>query len=602
MHILDMDIYKILTAEVNDALNALYGKVFCGELSFQKTRKEFEGEVSLVVFQFLKLSGKNPVETASEIALYLETNSQAISKVQVVKGFLNFSLKASIWAAYFQSFQSDDLHAFAKPSSSGESIMIEYPSPNTNKPLHLGHLRNIFIGSSVKKILEACGHEVIHTCLYNDRGTNISKTILSWKKWGGGSTPESTGKKGDHFVGDLYVLFAKKFKEEQEELIKSGLSAEEANTRSAMLAEVNALTISWEEGNHEVMALWKMMNDWVYKGFETTFQALGMKPKKYYYESEVFQLGRETVQEGLQKGVFFKKADGSVWVDLKSENLEEKLILRSNGTSVYITQDIAIANEKEKDFKISRSLYVVGNEQDYHFKVLFLILSKLGRSYAEQLVHLSYGMVELPEGKMKSREGNVVDADEIIEEMERTAREATVQLGKTEGFSEKELTELYSILGMGALRFFILKVDPKKKMLFNPKESIDFNGHTGPFIQYTHARIQSILRKSGKSVEEIKVWEKGSSYILQKAEIELIQQLGEFPEVIREAAVGYSPALISNYVYELSKAFNYFYHALSVLSAEGEEQKNFRLALTYACGRTIRQGMDLLCIVVPDRM
>lgn len=597
-----MDIISKLSEAVRKALNELYGKEFAGEIVFNKTRKEFEGEITLVTFPFLKLSGKKPEETGADIGMHLEKGSGLVKKHNIVKGFLNLSLSDAVWNELFKEMLADDQYAFEKENSSGQSVMIEYPSPNTNKPLHLGHLRNIFLGSSVAGILKARGHKVIHSCLYNDRGTNISKSMLAWQMFGNGATPESTNTKGDHLVGDFYVKYSNAYKQEIEELRKSGLSEEEAEKRSALAKKVADLTVAWEQNDPEVRKLWKTMNDWFYTGVDHTYKMLGVKTDKNYYESDVYDLGKETVKEGLEKGVFYRKEDGSVWIDLTADGLDHKLVLRSNGTTVYITQDIATANEKERDFKMDRSIYVVGNEQDYHFKVLFLILKKLGRKYADNCFHLSYGMVELPTGKMKSREGTVVDADDLIAEMIETAHTTTRELGKTDGLNETEAAQLYRTIGLGALKYFIIKVDPKKKMLFDPKESIDFNGHTGPFIQYTHARIQSVLRKSGSTAEQIKTKGIDPQYALHTKETELIHLLSDFGNCIKEAEASYNPSVIANYAYELAKGYNQFYHELSVLSAENEAQKQFRVQLSFKCALAIRQCMGLLCIEVPDRM
>ena len=597
-----MDILQHFTEAIKKGLTELYTNNYTGEISFQKTRKEFEGEVTLVVFPLLKASGKNPEVTANDIGTYLQTKTNLIKGFNVVKGFLNLSVADTVWINYFSATLLDDTYAFENVDSSGLSVMIEYPSPNTNKPLHLGHLRNIFLGSSLAEILKARGHKVIHACLYNDRGTNISKSMLAWKLWGNGATPESTGKHGDYFVGDFYVQYSNAYKKEIEELKQKGLSEEEADKQSTLAKQVNDLTVAWEHNDAEVRSLWKTMNGWVYQGFDITYNLLGIKADKNYYESDVFDLGKETVKEGLAKGIFYQKEDSSVWIDLTADGLDHKLVLRSNGTSVYITQDIATANEKDRDFKLDKSIYVVGNEQDYHFKVLFLILKKLGRTYADNLYHLSYGMVELPTGKMKSREGTVVDAYDLIFEMITTANQTTRELGKTEGLTESEANHLYKILGLGALRYFILKVDPKKKMLFDPAESIDFNGHTGPFIQYTHARIQSVIRKAKLSADEIKASTIAANYALHQKEVELIYLLSDFKKVITEAEAAYNPALIANYVYELAKAYNSFYHELSVLNADNEPQKLFRIQLSYKCALVVKQAMQLLCIEVPERM
>ena len=597
-----MDILQEFTEAVKKALSALYTTNYIGEIAFQKTRKEFEGEVTLVVFPLLKTSGKSPEITGNDIGMYLQQNTALIKGFNVVKGFLNLRVADKIWTHYFFDILSKDAYALEEPCSSGSSVMIEYPSPNTNKPLHLGHLRNIFLGSSLAEILKARGHKVVHACLYNDRGTNISKSMLAWKLFGAGATPTSTGKKGDKLVGDFYVEYSSAYKKEIEALKQKGLSEEEADKSSVLAKQVNELTVAWENNDAEVRELWKTMNGWVYEGFDKTYRVLGIQADKNYYESDVFNLGKQTVFEGLEKGIFYQKEDGSVWIDLTADGLDHKLVLRSNGTSVYITQDIATANEKDRDFKIDRSIYVVGNEQDYHFKVLFLILKKLGRKYADNLYHLSYGMVELPSGKMKSREGTVVDADDLIAGMIETARETTIELGKTEGLTACEASDLFKMLGLGALRYFILKVDPKKKMLFDPAESIDFNGNTGPFIQYSHARIQSVIRKSKLSAEEIKTIAFSSEYALHQKEIDLIYLLYDFKAIIKESEAIYNPALVANYVYEIAKHYNQFYHELSVLNAESEAQKMFRIQLSYKCALVIKQAMQLLCVEVPDRM
>jgi arginyl-tRNA synthetase len=596
-----MDILRQFTEAIKKALSELYSN-HSGEISFQKTRKEFEGEVTLVVFPLLKTSGKNPEVTANEIGTYLQTKTNLVKGFNVVKGFLNLSVADNVWISYFSAALPDDSYAYESAGSSGLSVMIEYPSPNTNKPLHLGHLRNIFLGASLAEILKACGHKVVHACLYNDRGTNISKSMLAWRLFGNGATPESTNKKGDKLVGDFYVQYSNAYKKEIEELKQKGLSEEEADKQSALAKQVNDLTVAWENNDAEVRSLWKTMNSWVYEGFDKTYHTLGIRTDKNYFESDVYNLGKQTVLEGLEKGIFYQKEDSSVWIDLTADGLDHKLVLRSNGTSVYITQDIATANEKDRDFKLDKSIYVVGNEQDYHFKVLFLILKKLGRTYADNLYHLSYGMVELPTGKMKSREGTVVDADDLIEGMIDTARETTTELGKTEGLTESEANHLYKILGLGALRYFILKVDPKKKMLFDPAESIDFNGHTGPFIQYTHARIQSVIRKSKLSATDIKATIVAADYALHQKEIELIYLLSDFKKIIKEAESAYNPALVANYIYEVAKGYNSFYHELSVLNADNEQQKLFRIQLSYKCALVIKQAMQLLCVEVPERM
>jgi arginyl-tRNA synthetase len=595
---------KILKEKVALALKDLYGAEFPdNQIVFQKTRPEFGGQFTLVTFPFIKTSKKSPELTGEEIGKWMMEKGEVVSAFNVIKGFLNFSLGNAFWLQYFDEVLHNESFGSKAADSESKSIMIEYPSPNTNKPLHLGHLRNIFLGSSVAEILKANGNKVIHTCLYNDRGTNISKSMLAWKLFGNGETPESSGKKGDHLVGEYYVKFSEAYKNEIGELISSGLSKEDAEKKSMLTQQVNEMTIAWEKGDKEVRELWKMMNSWVYEGFEETYSLLGIQPEKFYYESDVYDLGKETVQEGLEKGIFYKKDDGSVWIDLTADGLDHKLVLRSNGTSVYITQDIATANEKERDYKIDQSIYVVGNEQDYHFKVLFLILKKLGRTYADNLFHLSYGMVELPSGKMKSREGTVVDADDLVEEVMDKAEAATKELGKIEGFSEEEAKTLYKTIGLGALKYFILKVDPKKKMLFNPAESVDMNGNTGPFIQYTHARIRSLVRKSEKNEQWFLSLDlKNSSVAVNAEEIELLRMMHEFPWIIAEAGSTYNPALVANFVYELAKKYNRFFHDHSVLNEPDKTISDYRLALSWKTGLVIKKAMKLLGIDVPERM
>ena len=591
-----VQIEELIKNAIAVVINTAYNRqVQTSEILLQKTRKEFEGDYTLVVFPYTVYSKISPELTAQQIGNMLCEKLEEINSFNVVKGFLNLSISDDYWINFFSGIEKGN-YGYGTADTK-ETIVIEYPSPNTNKPLHLGHLRNIFLGFSVSEILKANGHSVIHTCLYNDRGTNISKSMLAWKRFGNGQTPESTGMKGDKFVGEYYVKFSEAYKKEIRELMESGLNEEEAAKQSKLNAAVNELTVKWEEGDKEVRSLWRMMNGWVYEGFNQTYRMLNIKPDKSYYESDVYNLGKETVKEGLTKGVFYQKEDGSVWIDLTGEGLDHKLVLRSNGTTVYITQDIAIANEKDKDFQYNRSIYVVGNEQEYHFKVLFLILKKLGRKWADNLYHLSYGMVELPSGKMKSREGTVVDADELLTEMVDTAGQTTQELGKIEGFSEQEAQELYKTIGFGALKYFILKVDPKKKMLFNPKESIDFNGNTGPFIQYTYARIQSILRKAGKINLKFE-----SMVEIDRKEKEVIKLIYDFPGLLKEAGENYNPALVANYVYELSKSYNQFYHENPVLKEENENIKIFRLNLSEITGSIIKSSMKLLGIEVPERM
>jgi arginyl-tRNA synthetase len=597
-----MNAEDILRENVSAALKVLFNAEFPGsQIVFQKTRAEFKGEFTVVTFPFIKAAGKSPEQTGEALGKWLKENSEIVDDYNVIKGFLNLSLSDNFWMLFFKYALKHENFGSTAAGADSKSIMIEYPSPNTNKPLHLGHLRNIFLGASVSEILKASGNKVIHTCLYNDRGTNISKSMLAWKLFGNGETPQTTNKKPDHFVGEYYVKFSNAYKEEIAKLVESGLTKEEAEKKSSLNQQVNEMTVAWENGDKEVRELWSKMNGWVYEGFSETYKTLGIQPEKFYYESDVYNLGKETVAEGLEKGVFFKKDDGSIWIDLTADGLDEKVVLRSNGTTVYITQDIAIANEKERDYKIDKSIYVVGNEQDYHFKVLFLILKKLGRPYADNLFHLSYGMVELPTGKMKSREGTVVDADDLVAEVISKAEEKTKEQGKIEGISEEEAQKLFKVLGLGALKYFILKVDPKKKMLFNPDESVDLQGHTGPFIQYSHARIRSVLRKSGKNENELSHFEIKEMNFNQR-EKEILRTLHDFSLVIQEAANTYSPALISNFVYELAKQFNQFWHDHSILNETDESIREFRIRLSWKTGMVIKQAMSLLCIEVPERM
>jgi arginyl-tRNA synthetase len=700
-----MNAENILREKVLLALTELYGANFnASQVAFQKTKPEFTGDFTLVTFPFVKTSGKSPEQTGEEIGKWLQEHADVISNFNVIKGFLNLSLSDKFWLSFFSSSLQQKNFGIKEVGADAKSIMIEYPSPNTNKPLHLGHLRNIFLGSSVSELLKAGGNHVIHSCLYNDRGTNICKSMLAWKKWGNGATPQKEGKKGDHLVGHFYVLFdielkkqlkpmlasvyeqqdfslfsdeekeklsalipkrkmlldvlskdsasfspsdistfetalvelaesakdgKKKFKDlgkelekfekpnaAQKEVLKKikALSGTEgkieeiedavkeiAQRKTPIMQEVHKMLEAWEAGDKETVALWEMMNDWVYKGFDATYKTLGIKPEKFYYESDVYKLGKETVAEGLEKAVFYKKEDGSVWIDLTADGLDHKVVLRSNGTSVYITQDIAVANEKEREYRIDKSIYVVGNEQDYHFKVLFLILKKLGRSYADNLFHLSYGMVELPSGKMKSREGTVVDADDLVAEVIEKAEQITREQGKIEHLKEEEKQQLFSTLGLGALKYFILKVDPKKKMLFNPEESVDLHGNTGPFIQYSHARIRSMITNSGVSESEF-AKEFTTDIVMNKEEKELIRLFHEFPIIVQEAGQSYSPALVANFAYETARHFNQFYHEHPVLKAPDEKTRDFRLRLSWKTGLIIKSAMKLLGIEVPERM
>ncbi|MDI1355856.1 MAG: arginine--tRNA ligase [bacterium] len=592
---------KLLFDLVQTALTELYG-LTSKNITFQKTRKEFEGDFTLVTFPFTKDTKKAPELVGKELGEWLLKNNTSISNYNVVKGFLNISLNDAFWLNYFNTVKTNTALGHKLASSSGKTIMLEYSSPNTNKPLHLGHVRNNLLGYSVAQILKANGHKVIKTNIINDRGIHICKSMLAWQKFGKGETPESTGMKGDHLVGKYYVEFDKAYKKQVAELVAKGETKDEAEKNAPLMHEAQEMLRQWEAGNAEVKNLWKTMNSWVYAGFDVTYKNLGVDFDKLYYESDTYILGKEAVQQGLEKGVFYKKENGSVAIDLSQEGLDEKIVLRADGTSVYITQDLGTAIERFKEFPdLQELIYTVGNEQDYHFKVLFKILEKLGYAWAKECSHLSYGMVELPEGKMKSREGTVVDADELLQEMFDTAEATTKELGKVEGFSEEELIELYRMVSLGALKYFILKVDPKKKMMFDPKESIDFNGHTGPFIQYTHARIKSVLRKAetlgmgtGANTDSLTT--------ITPVEKEMVISLYDFAGVLEEAGKTHSPALIANYVYELTKLYNRFYHEYSILKEENQAIRNFRLQVSKACAQMLSNCMDLLGIKVPERM
>ncbi|PBQ33432.1 arginine--tRNA ligase [Sphingobacteriaceae bacterium] len=565
---------------------------------FQKTRKEFEGDFTLVTFPYTKDTKKSPEQLGSEIGEALVKSNPTFSAFNVVKGFLNISLSGKFWMDYFNAVKNLKTIGLKKENSTGKTVMLEYSSPNTNKPLHLGHIRNNLLGYSVAQILKANGHKVIKTNIINDRGIHICKSMLAWQKFGKGETPETAGMKGDHLVGKYYVEFDKAYKKQINDLVSDGATKEEAEKNAPLMLEAQDMLRKWEAGDKEVVGLWKTMNDWVYKGFDETYKILGVDFDTLYYESNTYLLGKEIVQEGLSKGVFYKKENGSVAIDLTAEKLDEKIVLRSDGTSVYITQDLGTAIERFKTYPdLQQMIYTVGNEQDYHFKVLFKILEKLGYDWAKECYHLSYGMVELPEGKMKSREGTVVDADELLQEMYETAENTTKELGKVEGFSEEELKELYRTISLGALKYFMLKVDPKKKMLFDPKESIDFNGHTGPFMQYTHARIKSILRKA-----EMDFTSDNSEVEMNALEKELIKNIYDFDLIVEEAGKTLSPALVANYIYELTKLFNRFYHEFSILKEENLDIKKFRLQLAQLSAQAIHNAMELLGIRVPERM
>lgn len=577
------------------AVKTLYNAdVDASAISLQQTRKEFEGQVTVVTFPFTRVSRKSPEQTGTEIGEFLQKELKEVSGFNVIKGFLNISISDAYWLdqLYDQILTTD----YTSPKPNGKKVMVEYSSPNTNKPLHLGHVRNNLLGYAIANILEAAGYEVIKANLVNDRGIHICKSMLAWQKFGDGETPESSGLKGDHLVGKYYVIFDKQYKSQIHELMSAGQTEEEAKKNAPLIIEAQQMLQKWEAGDAEVIDLWKTMNSWVYAGFEETYKKLGVDFDKYYYESNTYLLGKDIVEEGLEKGVFFQKEDNSVWIDLTEDGLDQKLVRRSDGTSVYITQDLGTAQLKYNDFHMDQSLYVVGNEQDYHFKVLFLILQKLGKTWAQGLYHLSYGMVDLPSGKMKSREGTVVDADDLISEMEQTAKQVTESLGKVEGFGEEEKLQLYHTIGMGALKYFLLKVEPKKRLLFDPNESIDFQGHTGPFIQYTHARIKSVISRAGF------VNDRTAISVLDPVERDLIIVLTQYPETIDAAARDYNPAAIANYVYELAKAYNKFYHEKSILQAEDEASKQFRLQLSAASAKIINGGMKLLGIDVPERM
>ncbi len=566
-------------------------------LEFQATRKEFKGQFTLVVFPMVKVMKKSPEMAGQEIGEYLVSELDEVSGYNVVKGFLNLEISSEYWSKLFVNQIFTDNYGVVSEGDRKQSVMVEYSSPNTNKPLHLGHIRNNLLGFSMSQILEAAGNNVIKVQIINDRGIHICKSMLAWKLFGEGETPESSGLKGDKLVGKYYVAFDAAYKVEINQLVKDGMDAKEAEKKAPLMIQAQEMLRAWENGDKEVVDLWKTMNGWVYDGFNQTYDSLGVSFDKNYYESDTYILGKQDVEKGLEAGVFYKKEDGSVWIDLTAEGLDEKLVLRSDGTSVYMTQDIGTAIQRFKDFDISGLTYVVGNEQDYHFKVLFLILAKLGYEWADKLYHLSYGMVDLPSGKMKSREGTVVDADDLMDEMYQTAKSISEELGKQEGYSEEEKETLYHTIGMGALKYFMLKVDPRKRMMFNPAESIDFNGNTGPFIQYTHARIQSLERKGAEylSVDT-------SGYTYSESECELIVSLSKFPEIIQQAAAQYSPAVIANYIYDLVKDYNGFYQNHSILNADSEVQIAARLKLSVAVRRTVNIGMGLLGIDSPERM
>lgn len=592
-----MNIKTIIEKEVINGLKSIYD-VNVQSIEFQDTRKDFEGDITIVIFALLKIVKGNPVEIGTKIGNYLKDNVEEVSDFNVVKGFLNLVLSENFYIKAVNEIFTDQNFGIVPTDRLEKAVMVEFSSPNTNKPLHLGHIRNNLLGYSVSNIISASGKKVYKTQIINDRGIHICKSMLAWQKYGMGETPESSGLKGDKLVGNYYVRFDREYKTEIKQLEANGLTKEEAKNQAPSLLEAQEMLVKWEAGDKDVIALWKKMNQWVYDGFEKTYKALGVSFDNNYYESNTYLLGKDIVFEGIEKGVFFKKEDGSVWIDLTDEGLDEKIVLRSDGTAVYMTQDIGTAIQRIKDHPdIGGMVYTVGNEQDYHFKVLFLILNKLGFPWAKNLHHLSYGMVDLPEGKMKSREGTVVDADDLMKEMSETAKEISQELGKLEGYSEKEKEKLYNTIGLGALKYYILKVDPKKRILFDPKESIDFNGNTGPFIQYTYARIQSILRKAdfdfNREIKDID---------LHTKEKELIKQLLNFPEVVQNAAQNLSPAFIANYTYDLVKDYNSFYQSVPILGADKENEKVFRVQLSKKVGDIIKQSFKLLGINVPERM
>ena len=591
-----MNIEKTIQNHITAALKAEFD-VEENNISLQPTKKDFEGSHTFVVFPYIKALRKSPVELGNAIGNYLVANSGVVSAFNVVQGFLNLSIADSAWIDLFTGIFKDK--TFGQLSDKNETVMVEYSSPNTNKPLHLGHLRNNFLGFSVAQILSANGFKVVKTNLVNDRGIHICKSMLAYQKFGNGETPESSGLKGDHLVGKYYVEFDKHYKVEIKDLEEKGLSEDDAKKQAPLLLEAQEMLLKWENNDPETIALWEKMNEWVFAGFNQTYEKMGVSFDKIYRESNTYLLGKKFVEEGLKSGVFFQKEDNSIWIDLTDEGLDQKLVLRKDGTSVYITQDLGTAELKYNDFKMSKSVYVVGNEQDYHFEVLFKIIKKLGRPYGEGNFHLSYGMVDLPSGKMKSREGTVVDADDLMQEMTDTARERTLELGKTEGFSDAEANELYDTLAMGALKYFLLKVDPKKRMLFNPEESIDFQGHTGPFIQYTHARICSILRKAHAQG----IIGKTTDYpILQESEQEVIYLLSQYPQILADAGRELSPALISLFAYDLAKAYNRFYNEVNIFNEPNKDAQQFRVAFSGVVGETIQKAMSLLGIKVPSRM
>ena len=598
-----MNIEALISKAAGEAVKALYGMDATEKmLQLQKTRSEFEGNLTLVVFPFVKAAKKSPEQTAQEIGDYLVSHCAAVEKYNVVKGFLNLSIGNAAWLQLLEVIDGDERFGMKQATAESPLVMIEYSSPNTNKPLHLGHVRNNLLGWSLAQIMEANGNKVVKTNIVNDRGIHICKSMLAWQKWGNGETPESSGKKGDHLIGDYYVAFDKHYRDEIKELVAQGMDEEKAKQEAPLIKEAHAMLVKWEQGDPEVRALWEKMNNWVYAGFDETYQKMGVSFDKIYYESQTYLKGKAKVEEGLAKGLFERHDDGSVWADLTNEGLDQKLLLRSDGTSVYMTQDIGTAEMRFQDYPIDKMIYVVGNEQNYHFQVLSILLDRLGFKWGKELTHFSYGMVELPNGKMKSREGTVVDADDLMALMVEDAYKTSMELGKFDDMTEEERREIARIVGMGALKYFILKVDARKNMLFNPEESIDFNGNTGPFIQYTYARIRSILRKA----ENTQTAPTSSLFTLHSSlnmkEIELIQKMNEFGAAVEQAGKDYSPSGIANYCYELTKVFNQFYHDYSILNEPDEQKKAVRLVLARNVAKIIKNGMSLLGIEVPERM
>ena len=591
-----MNIDSIIAQGVADAVKALYGQDVTPEsVSVQATKKKFEGNLTVVVFPYVKAARKAPEAVASEIGQWMTENLDAVSAFNVVKGFLNLSVAPQYWTRLLAAIDSDENYGITAPTDKSPLVMVEYSSPNTNKPLHLGHVRNNLLGFSLASILEANGNRVVKTNIVNDRGIHICKSMLAWQKWGGGITPETAGKKGDHLIGDFYVTFDKHFREEVKQLMEQGMSEDEAKEASPLMQEAREMLRRWEAGDEEVRKLWAMMNQWVYKGFDETYRRMGVSFDKIYYESDTYLEGKELVLKGLEKGIMYRREDGSVWADLTADGLDHKLLLRADGTSVYMTQDIGTAKLRYRDYPIDKMIYVVGNEQNYHFQVLSLLLDKLDFKWGKDLTHFSYGMVELPDGKMKSREGKVVDADDLMDEMEAQAAEASAD--RFADMTPEERSEISRIVGLGALKYFLLKVDPRKNMMFNPKESIDFNGNTGPFLQYTYARIRSVLRRAGEYDTAA-----AARALPGEKETALIQRLADFPSVVSEAGRSYSPALIANYCYDLAKLYNQFYHDCPILKEEDGELRNMRLMLSHAVARTLRTATGLLGIEMPERM